>query len=315
MIKVSDIKNNISIDYIVERYVDLEPAQNGEKMGVCPFHDDNDPSMFVNIDKGVYNCFGCGSTGDVIDFVMKIEDASFKEAVEIITGDDFSNQNIIFDSKTKKQEDLLSLVNKESSHKINESLVEEYKQYTHQYLLDRGYTEEILNEYDVGYCPNPNDDLYNRVTFAWRDLDGNLVAIAGRDVTEKSSAKYKTKKNGSKAYTFFNAYRVSQLDTKSVIVVEDEKSVIRLGQFGYPNAVALGNNDLGERKWQLRQLAETAILAFDNDEEGVSGRNKAIKKLLPLMNIEVIKLDGYKDIADIEDKEVFDSFYKNKDRL
>jgi len=314
--KVSEIKNDIAIEGVIEQYIDIERAMGDEYKAVCPFHDDNDPSLFINTDKNVYHCQGCGASGDTIDFVREYEGVTFKEAVEIITGESFSNQKIVFDSQTKTQESLLELVDKEDNQTINENLVEEYSQYTHQYLLDKGFSQEILEEYDVGYSADPFDDLHNRVIFAWRNIDGDLVAVAGRDVTDEHDAKYKTKKGGSKAKTFYNAHRVSQLDTNEVIVVEDEKSVLRLAQWGYKNAVALGNNDLGERKWILRQLGSTAVLCFDSDEEGVNGRNKAIKKILALMNVEVIELpEEYKDIADIEDKSIFDKCYKNRDKL
>jgi len=195
-------------------------------------------------------------------------------------------------------------------------LLEEYCQYTHQYLLDKGFTQEVLKEYQVGYSYDTCDPLYDRVTFGWRDIDdGSLVAIAGRDVTDKQEAKYKTKKGGDKSSTFFNAYRVKNMDNEEVIVVEDEKSVIRLAQFGFKNAIALGNNDLGDRKWELRQLGSKAVLCFDNDDKGVEGRNKAIKKLMPLMPVEVIKLEEYKDVADIESKDIFVEFYKKRDKL
>jgi DNA primase len=62
-------------------------------------------------------------------------------------------------------------------------------------------------------------------------------------------------------------------------------------------------------------LGSTAVLCFDSDEEGVNGRNKAIKKILALMNVEVIKLEEYKDVADIESKDIFVEFYKKRDKL
>jgi len=109
MAKVSEIKERYSIVNVVERYVDLEHKYDDEYKGVCPFHDDHSPSMSVNVGKGVYHCLACGASGDVIDFVMDIEGVKFIDAIEIITGGDF-NEQIIFDKKENKQNDLLCLV-------------------------------------------------------------------------------------------------------------------------------------------------------------------------------------------------------------
>jgi CHC2 zinc finger len=58
-----------------------------EYKGLCPFHADKTPSLHVNEDKGVFHCFGCGESGDVFDFIMKLEGVSFAEAVTSIGGD------------------------------------------------------------------------------------------------------------------------------------------------------------------------------------------------------------------------------------
>ncbi|MFW6016858.1 MAG: toprim domain-containing protein, partial [bacterium] len=74
--------------------------------------------------------------------------------------------------------------------------------------------------------------------------------------------------------------------------------------------------DISNRKWLLREFTNKAILCFDNDQSGIDGRNKAIKQMIPLINIEVIELpDPYKDAAEIDKKEIFDECYKKRDIL
>jgi DNA primase catalytic core len=80
--------NKPSIVEIVERYVRLHRAGH-EFTGLCPFHAEKTPSFFVNEEKGAFYCFGCGTGGDVIEFIKKIEGISFKEACKLLSLDTY----------------------------------------------------------------------------------------------------------------------------------------------------------------------------------------------------------------------------------
>lgn len=324
MVNIQEIKDNTSMIGVVGVYTNLEQQSSNEYKGVCPFHEDSTPSLFVNEEKQLYKCFGCGASGDLIDFVKAVEKVDFYEALKLIAGKDLRGQTIDFKStQKKKQNSLLSLVERDKEKNVvSQTMVNKYAENQHQYMLDKGFSLEILKEFKIGFCYDPQDELYNRVTFPWYDKDNTVIAIAGRDITEKMENKYKTKSGGQKTDTLFGIQKLINKKNDYVIVVEDEKSVLRLAEWGY-KAVALGNNDIGQRKWLLRQLSGTVILAFDNDTEGVNGRNKAIKELLPIVNVEVIKLylkddkdkEKYKDIAEIKEKEIFDKFFEKRDKL
>ena len=75
--------NKPSLISVVERYVYLREAGN-ELIGLCPFHEERTPSFFVNEDKGVFHCFGCGEAGDVVRFIELLEQTDFKGAVKIL---------------------------------------------------------------------------------------------------------------------------------------------------------------------------------------------------------------------------------------
>ncbi len=81
-----EIKDRINIVDIVKRYVDVE-KKGDEYHALCPFHEDTDPSLRVNNNKGFFRCFGCGKSGDVFNFIMFIESVSFQRAKEIVAGD------------------------------------------------------------------------------------------------------------------------------------------------------------------------------------------------------------------------------------
>ena len=81
--KIAEIRDSVDIVDVISNYVSLEP-KGKNFFGVCPFHDDNNPSMSVSREKKIYKCFSCGATGSVFKFLMDYENISFKEAVEKI---------------------------------------------------------------------------------------------------------------------------------------------------------------------------------------------------------------------------------------
>jgi hypothetical protein len=76
-----EIKRKVDIVEVIGDYVELKKVGKGY-MGRCPFHEDKNPSFAVYHDG--YKCFGCGASGDVIDFIMQIRNCDFKEALEIL---------------------------------------------------------------------------------------------------------------------------------------------------------------------------------------------------------------------------------------
>ena len=81
--KINEIRNSVNIVDIISSYVSLTP-KGKNYFGICPFHDDNNPSMSVSADKQIYKCFSCGATGTVFKFLMDYENISFNEAVKKI---------------------------------------------------------------------------------------------------------------------------------------------------------------------------------------------------------------------------------------
>ena len=82
-----EVKARADILRTVGRHTQLKPSTNGEHVGLCPFHDDKNPSFFVNAEKGSYHCFGCDAKGDVIRFVQRIESVDFPEALRRVADD------------------------------------------------------------------------------------------------------------------------------------------------------------------------------------------------------------------------------------
>ena len=81
---IDEVRARTDIREIVEGYVSLKSAGIGTFKGLCPFHDERTPSFNVRPHLGMFHCFGCGESGDVISFVQKIDHLPFTEAVEML---------------------------------------------------------------------------------------------------------------------------------------------------------------------------------------------------------------------------------------
>ena len=89
---IDEIRNSNNILDVVSQYVVLKRSGRSYS-GLCPFHKEKSPSFYVSPDKQIFHCFGCGEGGDVLGFIKKIENITFKEAIETIT---FENTRELF---------------------------------------------------------------------------------------------------------------------------------------------------------------------------------------------------------------------------
>ncbi len=145
-------KNNIVS--VIERYVRLE--KKGRKFwGCCPFHSEKTPSFSVSEDEGLFYCFGCKESGDVISFIMKYESCDFYEAVKILAKNagmevpEFTGeQNII--EKKKNKERLLNLLDQTMKHYQQNLLLPQAKE-AQEYIKFRQFNRKTLQDFKLGY--------------------------------------------------------------------------------------------------------------------------------------------------------------------
>lgn len=302
--KILEIRNSVNIVDIVSEYLPL--VQKGKNyFGVCPFHDDHNPSMSVTQDKQMFKCFVCGVGGNVFTFLMEYEHISFLEAVKKIA------------DKVNIQLDIGPITKKSVSHlsKYYEMYDLSMKYYQNnlktasgkdalKYLQDRGINEEIIKEFGIGIsykgdklykmlkaskhddkgieesglC-NYNDKGYydvfsNRIMFPLFDIDGKVVAFSGRIYNTTDSSKYVNSKESpifKKGQMIYNYHRVREFVRKSgqVIVVEGFMDVIALYKVGINNVVAtMGTAITSEQARLIKRLSTDVILMFDGDNAG-----------------------------------------------
>jgi DNA primase len=161
--EVSELKLNADIYNLVSSYVNLKKSGKNF-MGLCPFHKEKTPSFIVNTNTQLYHCFGCGEGGDVISFIMKAENLSFLEAVELLAKK--VNYNLKYVETNNNEEP----DSKNKLFEINE-LAKKYFNYVLfkskngvkalNYMKDRKVSEETIQMFEVGYSLDNWDNFTN----------------------------------------------------------------------------------------------------------------------------------------------------------
>lgn len=331
--ELNNIRSNADIVDVISDYLDLK--QRGRNyVAVCPFHDDHSPSLVVSRERQMFTCFTCKTSGNVFSFVMKYENVSFPEAVQIVAKKigytlkgDFSNFQ---ESKYKKEYEIMDFVTKYYTNNINTtSGINALK-----YLENRGITKDIIKEFNIGLALDIRDDLYNillkknyslqdlsdlglvnkinlnvydtfinRIMIPIENLQGNVVGFTGRIYNgEEDTAKYlntketKIFKKGSILFNYHNA-RNAIRETKTVVVVEGNMDAITLSAKGIKNVVALMGVAMSQVQIDtLKKLNVPIILMLDNDAAGLDATLKNGELLRKAgIDTRVVRLSGAKD--------------------
>lgn len=303
----STIRSKIDIvDVIGERIPLIARGKNF--FGVCPFHDDSNPSMCVSREKQIYTCFSCHATGNVYTFLMNYEHLEFREVLKYLgdkTGIDTGNISV--KKKTTKYDSLYEAYNFAVKYYQN-NLASMKGHLAKEYLLKRGINENIIKEFGIGLSltdrddltkllqaksydltvlnniglSNDNYDIYNdRIMFPLQDTYGKTVGFSGRIYKDVNQNKYlNTKeteifKKGEILYHYHKAMEECRL-SKSVIVMEGFLDVIRAYTIGVKNTVALMGTALTKEQINLiKRLSNNIILCLDGDKAGVSATIKS----------------------------------------
>ena len=297
----NEIRSKVDIVDIIGERIPLV-AKGKNFFGVCPFHDDTNPSMSVSREKQIYTCFSCHATGNVFTFLMNYEHIDFKEALKYLgdkVGIDTGSVKVTKKStKYDKLYDAYKLALKYYQNNLNSTAGKLAK----KYLLNRKIDESIIKEFEIGLSLESKDDLtklltgkdydlatlnkigltsdnhdvYNeRIMFPLYDVTGKVVGFSGRIYKDNGSNKYvNTKeteifKKGETLYHYHIAREECRL-SKSVIVMEGFMDVIRASSIGIKNTVALMGTALTKEQINLlKRLSNNIILCLDGDAPGV----------------------------------------------
>lgn len=301
----NDLANEIRsktdiVDIIGERIPLVARGKNF--FGVCPFHDDSNPSMCVSREKQIYTCFSCHATGNVYTFLMNYDHIGFREALKYLgdkVGVNVSSINI--QKKSTKFDKFYEAYNFSVKYFQN-NLSSTKGKAARNYLSNRGINEATIKEFEIGLSLDTRDDLtkllvnkkydlgelnriglssddhdiYNdRIMFPLYNVSGQVVGFSGRIYNDNGQNKYlNTKetdifKKGEMLYHYHIAREECRLQ-KSVIVMEGFMDVIRASTIGIKNTVALMGTALTNNQFNLiKRLSNNIILCLDGDEPGV----------------------------------------------
>ena len=305
---IARVKDETDIVEVVRQHVQLKPAGAVYK-GLCPFHKEKTPSFIVTPARGRWHCFGCGTGGDVISFLMEAEGVTFPEAVEILA----RPLDIDLSSALKEDE---SEGERRAFHRANEAAMILWQEALWDpklggtalaYLTGRGFGEKVLRDYDAGWAPGlpgwleqglrragvdrelavradllrPSDRggepfayFRNRIIFPVKIISRQVAGFGGR-VIDQGEPKYLNSSdsayfNKGKLLYGFEASRMAIARQKDAILVEGYLDLLALAQAGFTNVVATcGTAFTPEQAKLLRRGARDVILMFDGDKAGL----------------------------------------------
>lgn len=312
---VEKVQQANSIVDVVSEYVSL--AKKGKEMvGICPFHEDHRPSMYVNDVKQIFKCFACGAGGDVIKFVQLREHLSFKQAIERLA--ERAGIQVQWAqgggaaTRPADQTDPVELARvNDWAVRFFQSVLEDPQggADVRQYLLERHINPESIKQWRLGLAPRGGQELRNaarsrnipekllhaaglvtksgqdrfvdRLMFPIIDVSSRVIGMGGRTLCN-DTAKYV---NSPATVLFDKSNSLYGLDqgrpeiarTQMVVVVEGYTDCIMAHQAGVRNVVAtLGTSFAAGHARMLRRYAKTVVLLFDGDTAGAEAANRAL---------------------------------------
>lgn len=160
MTGAEEVKNRLDIVEVIREYIPLKPAGRNFQ-AACPFHNEKTPSLVISPDKQIWHCFGCGKGGDVFTFVMEKEGLTFGEALRLLAvkaGVQLPELNPALVSQKNRLLDILDNAVAYYARMLRESPQAEAAR---RYLAERGLTDEVIDDWQLGYSPESWDDLLN----------------------------------------------------------------------------------------------------------------------------------------------------------
>ena len=313
---IEEVKRRSEIEDVVGKYVRLKRT-GSNIVGLCPFHNEKTPSFTVFPQTSSFYCFGCGAGGDVFSFIMRAEGLDYPGAVEFLARSAGvpleERQSGGGNRPTVRRERVLDC-NREAARLFHAALQSPSGAQARAYLTEqRRLTEKTIRRFGIGYAPDswdflhsrltakgytdeelkaaflcgisqkghPYDVFRNRVIFPIFDLNGEVVAFAGRRLNENDERKYVNTSDTpafKKSKVIFGMNFAKRSEAGSLIVCEGPVDAIALQQAGFDNAVATqGTAITADQVRTMSRFVKTVYLAYDIDKAGRNATMKAIQ--------------------------------------
>jgi len=329
---IDQIFETARIEEIVGDFVALK-KRGVNYIGNCPFHNEKTPSFTVSPTKGIYKCFGCGKGGNSINFIMEIEHFNYPEALKFVAKkynieieeEEMSSEQV----ERANEKDSLFIVSNFAKEYFQDILwnSEEGKSVGLSYFKERGFTEEIIKKFELGYNPKAKDafsksalkkaydkqvlvssglSLINessgqivdrfkeRTMFPIQSYSGRTLGFGGRAFSAKAKAKYLNSPetliyHKSKVLYGLNFAKHAIGKEGLCYIVEGYTDVISMHQNGIENVVSASGTALTLEQIKLiNRLAQNVVLLFDGDNAGIKATYKSINMILKEgMNVKI----------------------------
>ena len=337
---IQQITNRIDIIDVVGEFVKLK-KRGTNYIGVCPFHNEKSPSFTVSPAKEIFKCFGCGKSGNTITFLMEHEKYNYVEALKWLA----ARYNIeVEETETSPEQkqliqtaDSLYIINGFAQKFFADQLfnTEEGKAIALSYLKERGFTEDIIQKFQIGYNPDGrdtltkallanqfnkellpktglvslrnNDELVDnyrgRIIFPIHGNTGKVLGFGARVIgkTDRGPKYINTPENEiySKSKILYGSYfaRMAIDKADECLLVEGYTDVVSLHQAGIENVVASGGTSLTTDQLRLiKKYTSNLTIIYDGDSAGVKAALRGLDMALEeSLNVRLVLIPDNED--------------------
>jgi DNA primase len=320
------------IDEVIGDFISLK-RRGVNLLGLCPFHNEKTPSFTVSPAKGIYKCFGCGKAGNTVNFLMEYEHFSYPEALKFLAKryhiEIEEEEQTAEQIKEKNEKESLFLLNQFAQNYFSKNLFEseEGKAVGLSYMKERGFREDTIKKFGIGYSAESWDDFsryasengydseyliktglsiqkesrlidrfHGRVIFPIQSVSGRIIGFGGRILSgEKTVAKYLNSPESEIYYKSKSLYGIyfaknAIVSADNCFLVEGYTDVISLTQAGFENVVASSGTSLTQDQVKLIQRYTSNItILYDGDPAGIKASMRGIDMILEQgMNVKIV---------------------------
>lgn len=336
--QIEEIKSRLDIVDIVGKYVALKSAGKNFS-GRCPFHAEKTPSFIVSPELQRYKCFGCGESGDIFNFIQKIENIDFPETLEKLAKE--AGVTLV-KKRSNTQFQRLEDINQKAAIYFFKQLKDKKNSPALEYIHKRGITDDSIQKFGIGYAPGGiglleyiqskekysksellqsglfvekegklRGKFFKRIMFPIRSSSAKVIAFTGRVLPgNEYGPKYMNSPETPiyhKSDNLYGQYESRQQSRKEdfIILCEGTTDVISAHQIGVENIVApLGTALTKEQLAKVSKLSKNVLFLFDSDSAGQKAVEKAFILAQELsLNTYATNTSPYKDIDEMIEKE------------
>lgn len=336
---IQKVNDTAEILDVVGSFVKLK-KRGANYLGNCPFHNEKTPSFTVSPSKGIYKCFGCGKAGNVITFVQEHEKLTYPETITWLAkryNIEIEETEVSNEVREKMQmEESLRIVNQFATTYFTKQLFEheEGRLIGLSYFKERGFREETIKLFQLGYCVEDREDLgkeaqakgysrellvkaglvydrnnslhsiyAGRVIFPIHNQSGRVIGFGARILksNEKAPKYINTPENEIylKSKTLYGIYFSKNAINKedSCLLVEGYTDVISLYQAGVQNVVASSGTSLTEEQLKLiKRYTKNLVILYDGDAAGIKAALRGLDMAIEQgLNVQVVLLPNNHD--------------------